>query len=555
MAVTTPDDVDLALAGHDPETGETADRERERRWFIAAAVFLGLLFLVRLVFLLWFSPFNLIEDEAHYWEWSRHLDWSYYSKGPAIAYIIAAGTALLGDTEAGVRLFAPVCSLITGVCVFLLGREITRSDAKAFLGMVALHLAPIITALGVLMTIDGPYLAGWSASCLLAYLAFERGKAWAWPGLGLALGIAFLAKYTALLLLPGLVIYLFIRRGRLPRRPAWAVPLFIVVLLFTMSPVAIWNAQHDWVTVRHLLGHAHMGGNDDKLNWQPWWFAEYMGTQLGAVGVTLLPLAIGGIAWAVRGGPSRELKPGAVFLICCGLPVLGFYTLAGLFIEIEGNWPLAGYVTLLPLAAWAAADRLGLMTRGKGTVQPSRRWWWRTAWHWSIGYGVVGGILAFRPDAVNLPISLVNRLGADLPYVFPHERLIGAHEFAADVDALNDRFDGRLFYIAGHYGRASLLAFYCRNHPAVFSGSARMQGRRAEQDLWPETNLDNPALQGRNALLIGEVVRKWQREEAFDEIIICEPARFSQKGRLLHNWELYLGVGYRGFAQQERNTF
>ena len=36
---------------------------------------------------------DLSPDEAHYWEWSRRLDLSYYSKGPLIAYLIAALTA------------------------------------------------------------------------------------------------------------------------------------------------------------------------------------------------------------------------------------------------------------------------------------------------------------------------------------------------------------------------------------------------------------------------------------------------------------------------------
>jgi undecaprenyl-diphosphatase len=40
-------------------------------------------------------------DEAHYWEWSRRLDWSYYSKGPMVAYLIALSTRPGGHTEFG----------------------------------------------------------------------------------------------------------------------------------------------------------------------------------------------------------------------------------------------------------------------------------------------------------------------------------------------------------------------------------------------------------------------------------------------------------------------
>ena len=43
----------------------------------------------RLVYLKWLCPYNLVEDEAFYWEWSRRLEWSYYSKGPGVAWSIA----------------------------------------------------------------------------------------------------------------------------------------------------------------------------------------------------------------------------------------------------------------------------------------------------------------------------------------------------------------------------------------------------------------------------------------------------------------------------------
>ena len=44
--------------------------------------------LLNFVYLVWFCPLDLSPDEAHYWDWSRRLDWSYYSKGPLIAWII-----------------------------------------------------------------------------------------------------------------------------------------------------------------------------------------------------------------------------------------------------------------------------------------------------------------------------------------------------------------------------------------------------------------------------------------------------------------------------------
>ena len=55
----------------------------------------------------------LSADEAHYWEWSRRLDWSYYSKGPMVAYLIALSTRLGGHTESWVRLPAVLLGTAT----------------------------------------------------------------------------------------------------------------------------------------------------------------------------------------------------------------------------------------------------------------------------------------------------------------------------------------------------------------------------------------------------------------------------------------------------------
>ena len=66
---------------------------------------------------------DLSEDEAYQWVWSKHLDWSYYSKPPGIALAQWLGTHLGGDTEFGVRFFTP---LISGLLAWMSFRFLTR---------------------------------------------------------------------------------------------------------------------------------------------------------------------------------------------------------------------------------------------------------------------------------------------------------------------------------------------------------------------------------------------------------------------------------------------
>src|SRR5262245_50422317 len=54
------------------------------------------------------STVDLFFDEAQYWDWSRHLEWGYFSKPPLLAWIIAGARRACGDVEACIRAPAPL---------------------------------------------------------------------------------------------------------------------------------------------------------------------------------------------------------------------------------------------------------------------------------------------------------------------------------------------------------------------------------------------------------------------------------------------------------------
>ena len=79
-------------------------------------------------------PLDLSPDEAHYWDWSRHLDWSYYSKGPLVAYLIRAGCErpapwseqYTGSLALAVRLPAVVCGSLLLFSLYILTVQVFR---------------------------------------------------------------------------------------------------------------------------------------------------------------------------------------------------------------------------------------------------------------------------------------------------------------------------------------------------------------------------------------------------------------------------------------------
>ena len=87
------------------------------------ALIVGVL-LFRLLYA-WFVPLDLVHDEAYYWDWSRQLDYGYFSKPPMIAWLIGLSTSLGGASTFVVRLPAIVLATAGLVFVYLLGRECT----------------------------------------------------------------------------------------------------------------------------------------------------------------------------------------------------------------------------------------------------------------------------------------------------------------------------------------------------------------------------------------------------------------------------------------------
>src|SRR5262245_39159128 len=101
-----------------PDHGPDAPERGGHAWFLSPLLALvGGVLALRLIYLFWLCPYDLVEDEASYWEWSRHLDWSYYSKGPGIAWAIRAATELLGTSEAAIRTIPAISGALATLAV------------------------------------------------------------------------------------------------------------------------------------------------------------------------------------------------------------------------------------------------------------------------------------------------------------------------------------------------------------------------------------------------------------------------------------------------------
>src|SRR5438477_8501300 len=125
-------------------------------------------------------------DEAHYWMWSERLAPAYFSKGPAIAFVIRASTAVFGANEFGVRFFSPLLAAGTSLLSFSFARRLFSATAGLW-AVIALNVTPIFNIGAILMTIDALSVFFWLAAMFTFWLALEQSPrfTWDWPLTGL----------------------------------------------------------------------------------------------------------------------------------------------------------------------------------------------------------------------------------------------------------------------------------------------------------------------------------------------------------------------------------
>lgn len=509
--------------------GTVLDR---RPGFWAGAIILAT-GLARLAFLLG-GQLDLVMDEAQYWDWTRRLQLSYYSKPPLIAWIIAFWTSLLGDTEIGVRMGAVVGAAASQALLYLGVAKLFGKPKAALWTLVIASTTPLFLASGLLMTTDNPLLVCWLGALLCLYAA-GRGQGGVWPWLGLAacMAVGLLAKYMMLAFAGVAVLHGFMlgRAGLLPRGfwPRLAGSLGIGAAL-GLAPVIVWNIENDFVAFKHVGSQAGVTGARAKAFLRPEKFPEYVGSQIGLLTPWWLAAVLAG-SWAalrqVRGGshPPLGLDHHQASLLVAGFwPMFAFFLVWSLHTKIEGNWPAMCYAS-------------GLISAG---------FFWH--WFWREGTGALFKARKICLVLSGLVFALLHAQGVlpVSPEYDPALRLKGWDDLGGKLAELQrTRFGdpARVFFFSSAYDTTAALAFYAPGQPVAYCLNL---GRRMNQyDLWagPQDKL------GWDAVYVERKPGRPVPPELLRMFDTVEPVyyRTRHKGRPAQEFTLHLCHGFNGY--------
>ena len=226
-----------------------------------------------LIYRLWVihhSGISLFFDEAQYWDWSRHLDWGYFSKPPLIAGLIRASTALFGSGVIGVKLLTLLLYPLAALAMVGLARSLWPTSSGVRTGMVAAALfmtLPMTGMLGLVASTDAPLILCWTLAAWALWRAQVTNRLPYWAAFGLCVGIGMMAKYTmaALAITAVWAVWAIPGPKRGVARPGpW---LAVLIAAACVAPNVIWNMTHGYPTLHHtveLTADSHRDGGLGK---------------------------------------------------------------------------------------------------------------------------------------------------------------------------------------------------------------------------------------------------------------------------------------------------
>jgi dolichol-phosphate mannosyltransferase len=296
---------------------------------------------------------DLTDQEAYYWLWSRVPDWCYFEHPPLQAWLIRASTWVLGDSSFAVRLPTLLCGLLA-LFLFRLWVE-ERFGARSARVATVILCATFFYPAGLLIALPDGVLAPFAVAVMLFA---ERRRP---IETGIALGLAALAKWTALMLVPGVIAAFLVPPlarswedpdGVFEKRPWLSIGVAGAIALLFQAPVLYWNATHEWASFVFHLAARHGGGwpSFPKLASNAIVFVASQ-CLMGGFGLLIAPKLR-----PFDAPRSRELgRPSLLWWILPAFLVFGFSALKG---ELRFYWTSAAFFAVVAqLASSISAER------------------------------------------------------------------------------------------------------------------------------------------------------------------------------------------------------
>ncbi len=376
------------------------------------------------------ASIDLLVEEAYYWNYAQHLDFSYLDHPPMVAVLIKLFTTVFGQHDFSVRLASFLCWFLAMFFSYKLTSLIQRN--AGLYSVMLLSILPFFFCQTLFITPDLPLIACWSASLYFLYRALVLNEGNCWYLAGIWLGLGMLSKYTIVLL--GLATLFYITTTPSARfwfkRKEPYIATLIAALVF--SPVIYWNATHEWISFLFQSKRRFASTTSTDLHYL-----------LTLVFLFITPLGVFGLWELLKKNiidNAHDVSNAKRFMRIFILIPLIFFALFSLNHEINLNWIGPLFLALIPWLAMLMANN-----------SLKRNFWLASAFFLLVCYGGVTLFALFNSSEVAQEKIFIKMVA--------WERLIKQfHQLAEQIESETQK--APIFIPLDNFPIGSELSFY-----------------------------------------------------------------------------------------------
>lgn len=294
---------------------------------------------------------DLGADEAHYALYGLMPDWSYFDHPPLVGWLQIIPMWLL-PFDWGARIVPIILFVILNLLLYRLTLVLYPKISVwlGFWSLVLLNTAILFNLMGFGMLPDNPLMVIILAIILVVVKLLEKQTLKLWIYLGILVGLAALAKYTAITLVASFLLILIVEK-RLYWLRQKGIYLAIIIALILILPILYWNAEHDWASFIYQLEH----GTKSSI-----WSIERLIRSQVIQFIVYSPLLFL-VGWYLVFNIKTYQQKSSRLLLIFALPIIILFTWTSGYEESLPHWLALAWLLLIPIVAvflWSKKDKL-----------------------------------------------------------------------------------------------------------------------------------------------------------------------------------------------------
>ena len=241
----------------------------DNKIFLISFIFIVLSYIARIILI---SFTTLIDDEAYYAVWTKHLPFGFFDHGAGIAFFMKASILIFGYNGFGVRIGSIIFSVLVSFSLYRFFKD-EKDENSAIILVLLFNTIPFFAGLALIVTIDTPMFYFMVLAIIYFYKSIYYDKRYFYLS-GFLFGFAILSKINAVIVLGTIFIFILFSKERKEIFLSKEFYIFWIIVFITYLPFVIYVFQTDFAPIIYIKNRLGKTGSINRT-------LDFWGAQIG----------------------------------------------------------------------------------------------------------------------------------------------------------------------------------------------------------------------------------------------------------------------------------